>query len=74
MFDYVFARRDELSKALELVSGHSAVTTALKSQVLLKVSVEVLFKGQVADEAHATDAAVELNTAKDLHLGRFMES
>ena len=31
--------------------------------------IQVLFEGDVTDEAHATDAAVELDAAEDLRLG-----
>jgi len=70
----VFSRGHEVSKPLVLLSRHCAISTFLQSQVLLKVGIEVLLEGQVADKSHATDAAVELDSVEILGLGSFAKS
>ena len=64
---------DEVCESLELVSGHGSVATLFQGQILLKMSIKVLFEGQVAHEAHAADAAVEFDAVKYFSLGRLVE-
>ena len=68
LFGDVLAWSHEVSKALKLVAGHRAISSSLKGQVLLKVCVQVLLECDVADESHAADAAVELDSRKNFSL------
>ena len=75
LFNNVFARRNEVLKSLELVASDvHAVSATLQGQVLQEVGVEMLFEGKIADEAHATDAAVELDALENFNLGRLARS
>lgn len=65
----MLAWRNELSEALELVSGHCAVSTPFQRQISLEVGIQVLFEGDIADESHSAQGAVELDSGKDLTLG-----
>lgn len=68
----MFARCDEVLEALELVTSDvNPICSTLKRQVLQEVRVKVLFQGEVSDKAHATDAAIELNSLEDFDLGSF---
>ena len=71
LLDDVLAWRDELCKALELVTGHCTVPTTFQRQIGLKVGVQVLLKGHITYEAHSTQGAVELDSGEDLDLGGF---
>ena len=71
LFGNMLARRHKISKALELVASHGS--TALNSQVLLEVRIEMFFEGEIANKSHTTDAAVEFHDLEDLSLGCFGE-
>lgn len=70
----MLSRRNEVSKALVLLTGHCAIATALKRKVLFEVGIQVLFKGEVPDKAHSTNAAVELDAIKVLSPRSFTKS
>jgi len=75
LLDDVLPRRNELCKALVLVSGNNdAVSSSLKRQVLEKVGIEVFFQGQVTHESHSANAAVKLHSLEDFYLSGFVES
>ena len=61
LFGDVLSRSYEVRKALELLTSHSSITSALEGQVLLEMGIQVLFEGQIADKSHTADAAVELD-------------
>ena len=60
----MLTRRHKVCETLILVTSHGP--TALNGQILLKMRVEVLFKGEVAHESHTADAAVELDALENL--------
>ena len=64
----MFARGYEFGEALELVTSHGPISSALERQIGLEVGVKVLLEGEVAYEAHAADAALEFDPLEDLYL------
>ena len=63
-----FVHGDEFCEALELVTCHRAISTTLQCEVQFKVCIEMLFQGLVSDKSHAANAAMKLDSFKDLDL------
>ena len=65
---------NEFCKSLELITGHSAITTTFQREVQLEMCIQMLFQRLIAYKSHPTNAAVVLDAFVNLILGSNVKS
>ena len=68
LLNYFLASLHEVYKALILVACHCSISSPLQGQIWLKMCIQMFFEGQIANESHATDVALELDTLEHFDL------
>ena len=65
---------NKLEKTLVLVSGYSAVTTTLESEIDIKMLEQMFLESLISDESHPANSAVVFDAFVYLSLDKQIES